>query len=371
MSDDTRAERAFRDAFARHAEDLETQPLRVVRRRRWSLLVAAAVVLVLVGAAGLAAVVRDDPSGPDPVADTATSGVLPAATPGWRWATWRDVGVEVPETWVDDDEPGEDWCADTGRPVKPAAPYVARANDGFVLSIGCHGEQPPKAFGPAPLRLMVPHISFAVPGELADGETTEAGWTATVRTAGDVQVRLYTDAGTADVVDHVLGSIRTYTTDHHGCDVTSPVRAEEFVRPAPFDVAAVESVESISICQYDRSADPDAVALMASRRVEGADADALLAGIRTAPAGGGPDRPQSCVEDMYGDTGLAVRLHHDGRTDDLYAYYDWCFGNGYDDGTTRRALTADNCAPLFGGTVVAWSYGSFMASRCGRVGPRS
>ncbi|CAI7978776.1 hypothetical protein FRAHR75_510024 [Frankia sp. Hr75.2] len=30
------------------------------------------------------------------------------------------------------------------------------------------------------------------------------------------------------------------------------------------------------------------------------------------------------------------------------------FGNGIDDGTTLRALTTDNCAPLWSGRVVHW-----------------
>lgn len=369
MSDQTRAEQAFRDAFAREADHLAPAPRPVVRRRRrWPVLAAAAAVLVLVGGAGVVATMREDPA-PRPTADDAIDpGALPAATDGWRWVTWRDVGVEVPASWVDGDEPGEDWCADTGRPVKPTGPYVARANNGMVLAIGCFAEEGPKpaVFGPAPMRIMVPHLTFATAGEHGDGVTSHDGWTATLRTVGGVQLRLYTDPATSDVVEHVLGSLRTFTTDAHGCDVTSPVQAEEFVRPAPFDVTAVEDVDSISVCQYDRLPDPEAVALTASRRIEGADASALLAAIRSAPAGGGPDRPEQCSDDLLGSQALAVRLHHDGGTDDLFVYYDHCSGNGYDDGTTRRELTADNCRPLFGETVVAWSYSSFLNGRCGR-----
>lgn len=378
--DDARAEQAFRDAFGREADRLPAAPRPVVRRRRRPVLAAAAAVLLLVGGIGLVATLPDDPAPDDPApgesaadpdgpagsVEASGAGDLPPATDGWQWVSWRDVAVEVPDSWVEGEEPGEDWCADTGRPVKPAAPYVARTGGvRGVLAIACGDEQPPASFGPAPLRLMVPHLTFAVPGDVSDGETTLEGWTATVRTVGDVQLRLYTDAATADVVEHALGSIRSFETDQHGCDTTSPVQAEQHVRPTPFDVAGVEDVDAISICQYDRHLGPDAVALAASRRIEGAEARALLEGIRSAPTAGGPDRPGSCAATMHGDQALAVRLHHDGTTDDLFVYYDWCTDNGYDDGTTRRELTSANCRPLFAAPVVAWSYSSSLAGRCG------
>ncbi|MCW2766105.1 MAG: hypothetical protein JWO11_2064, partial [Nocardioides sp.] len=94
-------------------------------------------------------------------------------------------------------------------------------------------------------------------------------------------------------------------------------------------------------------------------------AEDLLAGIKSAPTGGGPDHRDQCVPDAYGDHSIALRFHHDGATDDAYVYYDWCFGNGIDDGTTRFELTADNCAPLFGDGLTAWQYMSFLRTRCG------
>lgn len=368
MTDD-RAEQAFRDAFAQRADRLVTGPLPAVRRRRRlpAVLATVAAVLVLVAGTAIAASIgHDDP--PDRTA-TGPVGGLPAAPDGWRWATWRGVGVQVPERWVVGREPGGDWCA--GEDSVDGASYVSQNQDthGVTLAIGCDESDPapPAAFGPAPIRLMVPHLTFAEPGDLVDGTSTYEGWTATARTVASVQLRLYTDTGTAELVDRVLGSVRTFTTDDHGCDVTSPVQATEFVRPADaFDVSTVEAVDSVSICQYDRGADPTVVALSGSRRIVGPEADALLAGIQSAAPGGGPDRPRNCVDDMFGDSALVVRMHHDGITDDLYVYYAWCLGNGYDDGTTRRELTADNCAPLFGGTVVAWMYSSFLDRRCGR-----
>ena len=223
----------------------------------------------------------------------------------------------------------------------------------------------PRGFGPAPMAHWAPHLTFeAASGGPGEGATFE-GWSTDVLTIGQVRLRLLTDSRTRELVDDILGSARTFTTDMYGCDATSPVQAQEFVRPEPpFDVEQVDAVESISVCQYERHGGEGA-ALMASRRIDGEAAAKLLRGIKDAPRGGGPEWPQNCVKDQFGEHGLAVRLHHSGRTDDLYVYYDWCFGNGIDDGTNRRELTADNCAPLFGDGVVAWSYQSALDARCG------
>jgi len=377
MTDD-RAEQAFRDAFAQHAEDRVTPRLPVVRRRRrWSVVAAVVAVLALVGGGGIVAALQEDPvtrPANEPAPGPESTDVLPAAPDGWRWATWHDVAVQVPASWRDGGEPKEDWCADwSGLPksdVRPG-PYVSRPVPMVTLSIACHAEDEgvPEVFGPAPLRMMRPHLTLAEPGALSDGETSHRGWSASLRTFGDIQLRLYladADPASARIARRVHASTRTFSTDDHGCDVTSPVQAEAPVRPAEaFDVATVARVDSISVCQYDRLLGLDAPALMGSRRVEGAEADALLAAIQAAPLGGGPDR-RSCPEDAYGDDALAVRLHHDGTTDDLHMYYDSCRGNGYDDGISRRELTAGNCSALFDGPVVALVYMSELHRRCGR-----
>lgn len=367
---DPRAEAAFRSAFAEHARHAPDDRLEMSsgRRRRWLPVAAAAAVLALLGGAGLAAVVGGQESAPPGDGDTPTaaSGELPAPEPGQRWVSWRDVAVQVPQEWGYGREPGEDWCADDGnRGEGRPQPYVALdPSYGGVLAIGCFADESgaPAIFGPAPEQLWQTHVAL----EAADGpDVTEThdGWTTTTRTLGDVRVRLLTDDPAA--TEGILASATTFTTDQHGCDATSPAQAEEFVRPPAFDVTEVEGVDAISVCQYNRDAGLDRPGLMASHRVTGAEATGLLRGFQQAPEGGGPDRPQDCLPDDYGDTVVVVRLHQDGRTDDLHVYYDHCFGNGSDDGTTRRALTAETCAPLFAPPVTAWSYQSNLARICG------
>ncbi len=378
MTDDmqgSRAEQAFRTALTQRADSLDTVPLEAPsgsRGRRWLPGVVAAVVLALVGGTAIAVgVLGDDGPAGTTVTDEQPAGALPPADEGSRWVSWRNVGVQVPTGWADGSEPGPDWCADTGtEPELPPDPYVARNGAaGGVLGIGCMQPEDgrPTIFETAPQDRWAPHLTFADAANAPDdGETEFDGWTITTKTIDSVQLRLWTDAETSGLADQILESARTFTTDANGCDISSPVQAEEFVRPEPaFEVAQVDVVDSIPICQYDRHLGDQAVALMASRRLEGSAAADLLAGIKNAPTGGGPDQPENCVDDMYGDHAIAVRFHHDGSTDDAYVYYGWCFGNGIDDGTTRYELTADNCAPLFGDGVVAWSFQSSMASRCG------
>jgi hypothetical protein len=71
MSDQPRAEQAFRDAFAREADHLDDSPLQVVRRRRrWPALAAAAAVLAVVGGSIAVAWTGDDGSDPEPAIAT-------------------------------------------------------------------------------------------------------------------------------------------------------------------------------------------------------------------------------------------------------------------------------------------------------------
>lgn len=350
--------------------DAPTDPLDVRRgaRRRRVPYAAGAAVLALLAGVGLAgAWLGEEPAMvADPPATSEAAG-LPAPAPGTRWVSWRDVAVQVPEGWVYDHAPGEDWCADTpGRGARNPTPYVDTVPIGFAvtLAIGCV-EQPepgrPDQFGPAPVRLWQAHLSFEEPNE-ADATATWAGWTFESRTLGDVRIELLTDdpAATAPI----LASATRFGVDQHGCAATSPAQADRFVRPEPFDVTAVDAVDSISICQYDRNRALGTPGLMGSRRIAGLDAQALLRGLQDAPAGGGPDRPETCTHDDQGSTAVVVRLHRAQRTDDVYVYFDHCFGNGSDDGTTRRALTAETCAPLLKPPVAAYSFMSSLHGKC-------
>jgi hypothetical protein len=52
------------------------------------------------------------------------------------------------------------------------------------------------------------------------------------------------------------------------------------------------------------------------------------------------------------------------QTHEMFGYYGWCFGNGFDDGTAIRELTTQDCPPLWGGRVLDSGGDSATFARC-------
>jgi hypothetical protein len=86
--------------------------------------------------------------------------------------------------------------------------------------------------------------------------------------------------------------------------------------------------------------------------VTGEQARSTAAAIAASPAGGGPDEPKSCIEDVwYGDEAIVVRLDHpSGKPEYLVVRYSGCNFNGVDDGATVHPLTVDNARAFFEGS---------------------
>jgi hypothetical protein len=306
-----------------------------------------------------------DPTEPEDVGQTLT-GPPPPPDPGWRYVSYRDVVVQVPGSWAYAQAPGADWCAfdqGPGEPPFPTESYVALpGNYALELSIGCPTDAAPggdRDFESVPPEYWAPHLDFSDlgdrnwPGESVLTAQSAGSWTFTETRVGDVVLTLLTNPETAPLAERIIASARQVETDHNGCQTLSPAQAKEFVRPQPaFDISTIESVDAISVCQYDRADGTRRPGLIGSRLLTGAEAQAQLEAIQRAPVGGGPDTPESCVDDMFGDTALVLRLHEGETTYDLHVYYEWCFGNGFDDGTAMRELTEDACVPLWGGPVV-------------------
>ncbi|MBL7495605.1 hypothetical protein I6A84_35435 [Frankia sp. CNm7] len=291
---------------------------------------------------------------------------LPAPAPQWRLESFLDAVVEVPASWGYAPAPASDWCAATEQPrVFPEQPYVNTRGPGApVLMIACPptGAAPDLHGGDVPREHWAPHVWFAATPaaggveEVPDGRVSTEGWTRLVRTVGSAKVFVLTDDAHLGEAERIIASARQSAVDQHGCAASSPIQAGRFVSPpAPFDLARLDTVDSVAVCHYDLSRPVGTPGLLASHELGGAGATALLAAIQAAPVGGGPDTPDTCVTERWGDTGIVLRLTADGSSREAYVYYDWCFGNGIDDGTTRRALTPENCGPLWSGRVVVWS----------------
>ncbi len=84
------------------------------------------------------------------------------------------------------------------------------------------------------------------------------------------------------------------------------------MRPSEsFDIAALEEVESITVCQYALGLPPRRPGLLASRRVDGGKAEEVLTAINAATPGGSPNGPQNCGS---GDSGETATASTTGRT---------------------------------------------------------
>lgn len=309
----------------------------------------------------------------------------------WRWVSLRGVEVQVPAAWdfnyeavrpdcIDPKNPRDPWAKDV-----PDAPYVAvgTPNRGVPL-IGClhkrRSGDPGRAFGELPFSLWQPFVKLEQarpdlddPGRV-DGHWRYRDWQLTTDTIDRVQVTVLAPPELPRLGPRVLRSARQVETTSLGCESTSPVQGEQFAQPSGAPLPAVKNVEAIAVCEYSRM--PGSAGLEGSRRITGQEARDLVEAVRGAPRAGGPNRPQNCVRDMYGDRAIALRLFG-GREEtttplaEAYVYYDWCFGNGIFDSEGVRKLTRANCAPLFAEAPVSlWSAQAPVAEVCGTLGSR-
>jgi hypothetical protein len=367
---DERAEAALRASFADDrgwsSEHIDPAAVRTRVRRRNRLRVVGAAAAVMVIAAGVATGVElGSREGNASTGPTSTSGPHPAPSEGWRWDFYRDIRVKVPADWAYGTEPSSDWCVDGGKWL-PKQPYVDLEQDHAVRSLGCastNGE--PGLSDEPPTRLWAPHVTLAALDPKAEASVRQVdGWWVVERPVGHVLVRAV--GQDRDLLDGILDSATVVDGDG-SCAPHSPVQDSAFPRPTPaFDVAGVSDVDAITVCQYDLSgAVPPG--LVAQYELAGADADRELNAIQRAPLGGGPDRPENCVPDDVGGSAIVLHLHTaatDSTVRTMYVYYSTCHGNGFDDGTALRELTANACMPLFHEPVSLTSGSSEPFERC-------
>jgi len=371
---DDRPEQAFRDALSHHAADVEAVELDLTRARGrspwrvWAA-VAAAAVLVAGTAVGVTWSTRDRGASPSPSNQT-VGGSVPPPDPGWRYESYRDVVVQVPESWGHAPAPGADWCAirEDGPAAYATEPFVdIRGAASVVLAILCSPAPDEVPLGmEAPERLWATHLSIGDPGDgIADGVTQHDGWTRIVASAGHARFTVLADQAHLADAHRIVDSARIVTADHNGCDAASPIQKGLFPRPTqPFDLTAIGSVDEIAVCQYDLRMGPEQSWLIASRLLTGEAANAELGALQGTTIGSGPNTPDTCLPAESQDSAIVLRLDPGPEQHDIYVYYDACVHNGFDDGTNVRQLTEDNCRPLWGERVVQWSGSSAQYRRC-------
>lgn len=382
MTEFEREERAFRSALAEHASEAPHVPAigsRPRQSRSFAIIAAAAAAAVVLGAfIAIPTLTEGEPVPPS--ADRTTR----VDESRWKWIGLHAVEVAAPIDWdfshevvrpdcVNLEDPRDPW----GQGV-PTAPYVTvTPTQQASPSIGCTAQRPGNpdaAFGDLPFPLWQPHVRLDVarpdlqePGR-EDGQWTHQGWSLARRTIDDIQVSVLTAPDGPDIAEQVFDSARTVETNDVGCDTASPF-SDGFPQPDGAPVPPMTDVQSIAVCDYSRSAGYEG--LQGSWRMTGQEARDLTAAILAAERGGGPDKPQDCSPDMYGDSAVALRFFgtDDSPLGEAYLYSQWCFGNGVVDSSGWRTLTLENCSPVFSRPEVAWWGGKAEVMRLCRPLP--
>lgn len=359
MSELDREEAAFRQTFARHAEDVEPVTLREPRQpgRHWRApLMVAAVVLLLVGVGVSIAGSRTDNADPAPAGDAELANA--------RWIGIRNIEVKAPVGWPALYEPTRPDCM-SGRTNDPAEPGFAKRGyvvigvpDRIINAIGCFRKRgpddPDEAFGELPFPLWRPYVKVvpALPDvansdtEYSDGSWEFRGWRLTRRTYGDVQVSVLSVPGDDNLGPAVLDSARRVTVNDLGCPATSPVLdhpdLDSRLLPSPAEVTEVV------ICDYSRDRSEQGPGLLAgSRSLVAEAARDLTRAIQEASPSGSTGRG-TCRHRT--ERGLVLQFNSRGGTApaSAYVYVDSCSENGIvAPGLGTRRLTRDDCAPLF------------------------
>ncbi len=316
-------------------------------RTRWLKGTAAAAVLVVavgIGAALLPRMVASAPTAAPAASDGyAAGGAVPEAAndratavpqrmassaPGFRWESYRDVQVEVPETWGYARAPQSDYCIYKSWPSQP---YVdLNRGGGAVAAIGC-GEA---------LRddQQAMHLSFTPADGAKPWSADSKTWKQHSRIVGLARITVTARKADSELADRILNSavVVPAGVDPAGCPVQLP---------------AVDSVElegldagELTVCLYDREGEP--AGLRSSVVLTGAEATTAWQAALAAPDGGGPDMaPATCGDDGGWPMLLLV------GTDQVpvSASAGGCSGNGVADSSARggmRAITRDLCQSL-------------------------
>ena len=354
VSEFDREEAAFRDAFARHAEDAGTTGFGTPRRHWRAPLLVAAVVLLIVGAAVGAVSTRDDKPDSSPADGTGLEHA--------QWIGIRNIEVKAPADWAPKYEPALPECirGNTNDPAQPSLMkqgyVVIGVPERFINAIGCVRTRdvgdPDAAFGDLPFPLWRPYVKV-VPArpdlaegneEYRDGAWEFRGWRLTRKTVDDVQVSVLSVPGDDALGPEVMSSARRVSWNSLGCPVDSAVLDHPDVdaRPLP----APSDVTGVVVCDYERNQWGHGLA--GSRELAGNAASALVTAIQDAPPVPSAGRGTTCRHRT--DRALTLLFRGSGGqvATSAFVYVDSCAENGVVvPGLGTRQLTRSDCSPLF------------------------
>jgi hypothetical protein len=261
---------------------------------------------------------------------------------GWRWETYQDVQLKVPDSWGQSLWAGPPDCTEDDWLPEPVVlrPGGARFSSLKVCRT------------PKPAKQVAPSVVFT--GERPGVVQLDGGWVRETRKIGDLLVTV--TAGDDELRRSILDSASVIdSVDRYGCDPRSPLAKREVVRPsAQGGLKSVGAVNAVSVCRYSTQGLPvgstGSARLQASSRLTGVTAERLVRDLLAAPRGAGPTvtDPRMCVDDPGSEV---IVLGVDGSTHDQDVIYRYagCKHNGTDDGTALRQLTSTTTKQIFVG----------------------
>lgn len=335
-----RAEQAFRDAFAEHANEAPL-PLRSAppprRRNPWLIAVAAAALVVAV-AVPVGGILLDREPPQVPIANPAPAPLtaLPEPSNGFTWASAHGVAAEIPEGWLPSSL-RESGCA-------PVADAPVR---GFA--------------DPEPVDCPATGRSDVVLEFLLGREQPVDNGPAKTRTVGGVTVwvGMPDDPNPAQeaLAARILKSAVAVTVDENACPSEIPF-TDASTRPEPWDLTSTSPTGSMSYCSYASSA--AGVTLERSWEFKVDDAAALAIALQKAPVLASPD--PACTTDRPG----VLRVTQDGGSHDIFVRG----ACGIDDGRSIREYTPALCEAIYGSMMGLEANGG-NAGGCAPVPPGS
>jgi hypothetical protein len=295
------------------------------RRRRIHASIAAIVVLVVAIPVAIVATV-----------DKSTPAARQVENPDWRWESYQGAQVKVPPDWGYG-VAGSSWCAgrSEGETWKMRPGAVGRP--GPMVAILCPTEYPPVDKRENWLTLGS--------GKKAGARAIDHGWVEETRVVNGVSVTVFSNDGALRTT--ILDSAEPITgNDHDGCPSDHPVAHDpRGYRPTTGGLRPADEVRSISVCRYALAA---ATPLLSSGRVQGTAAQDVVAAIRSAPAGSGPNEVGAPTDSLGSEIVLLRVITQDGARE-VVVRYSGAVGNGFDDGKTEHQLTAAAIRPLLTG----------------------